>query len=100
MRGPISTPSPSSPLRCSPVAEAEGYAAAHRRTEAIACYTEAIQLAPADPLLLVDRAHSYLLTNSPKKALADLDAALQLAPNLAAAFVGRGAVHLQERRYK
>lgn len=82
------------------VDEAKEHANAHRRTEAIARYSAAIERAPRDPQLLVERAHCQLLVNDPKKALSDLDAALRLDPRHAAALVGRGALHVQERRYE
>ncbi len=66
------------------------------RVLAIRCYTEAIQLAPHEPMPWIRRAHDQMLLNRYDEALADIHQALKLDPNQAEAWVGHGAILLQQ----
>ncbi|MDR2124146.1 MAG: hypothetical protein LBP38_04080 [Desulfovibrio sp.] len=58
--------------------------------------TEALRLAPDDPLLLTLSAGNRLLLDSPAAALEQADAALALAPDFARAHDARGAALLRQ----
>jgi len=80
--------------------DADGYmrAAADARarrdfTAAIDDLTKAMALAPNDPRYAYDRGVTYAIMSRPLLAMADLNAALKLKPDMIAALVTRSRVH-------
>jgi tetratricopeptide (TPR) repeat protein len=62
--------------------------------KAIADLTRAVDLAPADPTYLFERARAYQGNNQPFLAMADLDKSLTLEPDDIPALATRAAFHL------
>jgi tetratricopeptide (TPR) repeat protein len=58
--------------------------------QALADFSQAIELAPAEVEAYLDRAHLYLLAGQAQEAFADLDQALALEPDNARAYLYRG----------
>jgi tetratricopeptide (TPR) repeat protein len=84
--------------------DAEGYArrgaafdARHDHDKAIADFTKAIALAPAEPRYLDQRAQALLAAGKTDAALADLEAALKLKPDDVAGRLARAQIRLQRK---
>jgi tetratricopeptide (TPR) repeat protein len=69
-----------------------------KREEAIADYTQAIQLNPGDATAYNNRGSSYAAMGKREEAIADYTQAIQLNPEDAAAYNNLGDVYLQLRR--
>ncbi|HYO60013.1 hypothetical protein [Archangium sp.] len=69
-----------------------------RTEEAVADYTVALELEPAQPLVLANRASLLYAAGRGEAALADLEAALVLAPKLAELHRNRAPVLAEQGR--
>lgn len=72
---------------------------AGRYPEAIQSYTEAIRRDPSNPLLLTNRAATYIKLGAWPSAIKDCDAALELDPKLVKAYLRKGQVYLLMKDY-
>ena len=60
---------------------------------AIACFNDAIQLNPHDPIAYIPRGLAYDMKGMPDRALADCTTAIRLGPGLREAYLARASVH-------
>lgn len=67
---------------------------------AVDSFTEAIELTPWDPFLLIERARARVQLRQIEGALADYDRAVELAPTLAEPVAARGEFHLTQSGYE
>ena len=67
--------------------------------EAISAYNQALERDAHQPRVLVNRAHTYMNQRRFRSALADLEAAVEMAPKLAAAHEALGYCLFRMKRY-
>ncbi|THD82030.1 MAG: tetratricopeptide repeat protein [Phenylobacterium sp.] len=79
------------------VRRAEASMARRDFTAAVADFTRAIELEPANPQHYLQRANAHLGARAPVLAMADFDQVLKLRPGNAAALVGRGRLYMISR---